>query len=145
MEKSVVVFGTETWAVAEMDMKKLGTWEGEILVRVHRTVIEQGMWRVRTEQELRELYKELDIVADVKRKRLEWTGHIVRMDQGRTVKKILESKPDGSRRRETPTMRWLEDVENNLREMKFKRRRQKTVDREEWAFVINEVKALRGP
>jgi hypothetical protein len=47
------------------------------------------MWRIRTDQELRELYKELDIVADVKLKRLEWTGHVVRMDEGRTVKKIL--------------------------------------------------------
>jgi len=63
------------------------------------------MWRIRTDQELRELYKELDIVVDVKMKRLEWTGHVVRMGQGRTVKKILESKPEGSRRRGRPRMR----------------------------------------
>ena len=56
-----------------------------------------------------------------KMKRLEWTGHVVRMDQGRTVKKILESKPEGRRRRERPRMRWLEDVEKDLREMKVKR------------------------
>ena len=42
-------------------------------------------------------------------------------------------------------MRWLEDVENNLRETKVKRWRKKTVDREERVSVINEVKALRGP
>jgi hypothetical protein len=29
-------------------------------------VVEQGIWRVRTDQELRELYKDLDIVADIK-------------------------------------------------------------------------------
>jgi hypothetical protein len=29
--------------------------------------------------------------------------------------------------------------------MKFKRRRQKAEDREEWASVIKEGKALRGP
>ena len=41
-------------------------------------------------------------------------------------------------------MRWLEDVEKDLREMmKFKRWQQKSVDREEWAFVIEEAKALR--
>jgi hypothetical protein len=34
-------------------------------------VVEQGMWRIRTNQELRELYKNLDIVAEIKRKRLE--------------------------------------------------------------------------
>jgi hypothetical protein len=43
------------------------------------------------------------------------------MDQGRTVKKILESKPEGSRRRGRPRMRCLEDVEKDLREIKVKR------------------------
>jgi len=38
-------------------------------------------------------------------KRLEWTGHVVRMDQGRTVKKILEGKPEGSRKWGRPRMR----------------------------------------
>jgi hypothetical protein len=67
------------------------------------------------------------------------------MDQGRTVKKIFESKPDGSRRRERPRLRWLEGVEKDLREMKVKRWRQKAFDREEWASVIKEANALRGP
>ena len=43
------------------------------------------------------------------------------MDQGRTVKKIFESKLEGSRRRGRPRMRWLEDVEKDLQEMKVKR------------------------
>jgi hypothetical protein len=51
------------------------------------------------------------------------------MDQGRTVKKILESKLEESRK-ERLRMRWLEDVEKDLREMKVKRWRQKAVDRE---------------
>jgi len=42
---------------------------------------------------LRELYKKLDR-ADIKGKRLECTGLIARIDQGRTVKKIFESKLD---------------------------------------------------
>jgi hypothetical protein len=34
-------------------------------------VVEQGIWRIRMNQELRELYKDLVIVADIKEKRLE--------------------------------------------------------------------------
>jgi hypothetical protein len=64
------------------------------------------------------------------------------MDQGRTVKKISEGKPDVSRR---PRLRLLEDVEKDLREVKVKRWRQKAVDRKEWASVIREAKALRRP
>ena len=50
------------------------------------------------------LYKDLDIAADIKKKRLEWTGYVVRNDHGRTVKKIFESKPEGSRTRERPRL-----------------------------------------
>ena len=73
--KPVVVFGSETWAVAEMDMERLGTGERTILRRVSGPVVEGGIERIGTNQELRELYKDRDI-ADVKEKRLELTGHV---------------------------------------------------------------------
>ena len=47
---------------------------------------------------MKELYKDLDIIADIKKEILDWIGHVVRMDHGETVKKIFESKPEGSRR-----------------------------------------------
>jgi len=40
----------------------------------------------------RRKYEDLDTEADVKKKRLELIGTVVRMDQGRTVKEILESE-----------------------------------------------------
>ena len=55
------------------------------------------------------------------------------MDHGRVVKKISESKPEGSRTMGRPRLRWPEDVGKDLLEMKVKRWRQKAVDREEWA------------
>ena len=81
-------------------------------------MVEQGIWRIRTNKELRELYKDLHIVANIKKKRLEWIGHVVRMDQGRTVKKIFESKLEVSRRRGRPRLRWREKVEKDVREVK---------------------------
>ena len=53
------------------------------------------MWKIN--QELRELYKYLDMTSDIKKNRLEWVGHVVRLDQVRRVKKIIESKPEGSK------------------------------------------------
>jgi hypothetical protein len=72
----------------------------KIFRRVYGPVVEQGIWRIRTDQELRELCNSLGIVADIKKKRFEWNGHVVRMDQGRTVKKVFEHKSEGSKRRE---------------------------------------------
>jgi hypothetical protein len=37
-------------------------------------VVEQGIWRKRTNQELR-VYRDPDIVADMKKKRLKWIGN----------------------------------------------------------------------
>ena len=73
------------------------------------------------------MYRDLDTVADITEKILEWMGHIVRMDHGRLVKKMFESKPEVRRRMGRPRMRWLEDVERDLRERKVERWRQKTV------------------
>ena len=78
------------------------------------------------------------MVADIKRNRSEWIGHVERMGQGRTVKKISENKPEGSKRMGRPRLRWLEDAEKGLQEVKVKRRQQK-------ASVIKEAKALRRP
>jgi hypothetical protein len=41
-------------------------------------------------------------------------------------------------------MRWLEDFENNLKKIKVKRLRQKTVDREKWVSAIDEARPLEG-
>jgi len=81
--------------------------------------------------------EDFDIVADITKKRLEWIGHLVRMDHGRVVTKISDSKPEGRRRLGRPRSRWLEDAAKDLCEMQVKRWRQNAVDREEWSSVIN--------
>jgi hypothetical protein len=41
--KPVVVYGSETWVMTQMDMKRLGTGE-RITLRIHGPVVEQGIW-----------------------------------------------------------------------------------------------------
>jgi hypothetical protein len=66
----------------------------------------------------------------------------IKINLGRTVK-VFESKQERSRRRGRPRLRWLEDVKKDLLEKNVKRWRQKAVDREEWASVM-EAKAPKG-
>jgi hypothetical protein len=70
MVKPAVVCGSEMWVVTEMDVKTLDTWEKIILRKIYTSVVEQGIWRVRTDQELRELCKCLEAVADIG---MDWT------------------------------------------------------------------------
>jgi hypothetical protein len=64
-------------------------WERKILRKVCGPVTEQGVRRIGRNEELRELYKAPDLVADIKSKQLELLGHVTRMDQRRVVKKSL--------------------------------------------------------
>jgi hypothetical protein len=41
--------------MTKMDMKRMGTWEREILRRKHGPHVQHGIWRKITKQELREL------------------------------------------------------------------------------------------
>jgi len=48
-------------------------------------------------------------------------GHVVRIDDGKLVKKIFEREPEGSRRKGRPSLRWLEDIEKGVWETEGKR------------------------
>jgi len=85
-------------------------------------------------------------VTVIKIRRLEWLGHVIRMNETRSVKKIFEGKLEGRRGRGRPRLRWINDVEDDLRKLGVKQWRTKAMDREEWASIIMEAKAkLKGP
>lgn len=65
--KSVVVYASDTWPMTEMDMKMQKTWDRKMLRRIYRPVAEKTISRIRPNQELQELNKDLDIVADIQR------------------------------------------------------------------------------
>ena len=91
-------------------------------------------------------YKTPDIVSIIKIRRLEWLGHVVRINETRSVKKIFEGKLEGQRGRSRPRLRWINDVEDDLRKLGVKRWRTKALEREEWTSIIKEAKAkLKGP
>jgi hypothetical protein len=82
----------------------------------------------------------------IKIRRLEWLGHVVRMNETRSVKRIFQGKLEGRRGRGRPGLRWINDVEDDLRELDVKRWRMKALEREEWASIIKGAKAkLKGP
>ena len=45
--------------------------------------------------EFHSLYRSTNIVRVIKSRRLRWTGHVARMEEGRSAFKILTGKPTG--------------------------------------------------
>jgi hypothetical protein len=68
---------------------------------------EDGSWRIRMNYELNKLIEDADIVRFIKSRRITWLGHVMRMDNKRTPKGILEWKPIGTRIRVRPRNRWI--------------------------------------
>jgi hypothetical protein len=124
----------------------LMTWERKILRKIYGPTKENGQWRIKTNAELITKYKFQDIITVINIRRLEWLGHFIRMDKTRSVKKIFEGKLEGRRGRGLPRLRWINDVDDDLRKLGMKRWRKKALDRVEWASIVKEGKAkLKGP
>jgi hypothetical protein len=81
------------------------TWERKILRKIYLYFprCENGHWRIKINSESETKYKSQDIVSVIKVRRLEWLGHIIRMNEN--VKRIFEEKLGGRRGRGRPILR----------------------------------------
>jgi hypothetical protein len=66
----------------------LMTWERKILRKIYGPTYENGYWRIKMNQEIYNKFKFPNIVNVIKVCRLEWLGHVVRMDGARMAKKL---------------------------------------------------------
>jgi hypothetical protein len=142
--KPIIIYASETWVLKEKEIRMLNVWGRKILRKIFGAKKEENEWRIRNNQELRNMYGQPEIIGDIKSKRLGWLGHVVRLEEDRMVKRIFEGHPGGRRKTGRPRKRWLDDVEEDLILMKVKRGRIRATERTVWAKIIREAKALHG-
>ena len=53
----------------------------------------------------------------IKSRRLEWTGHVARMEEGRSVLKIVTGTPTGKRPLGKPRLRLEDNIRMDLKEI----------------------------
>jgi hypothetical protein len=86
------------------------------------TQYNDGARRIKINEELENLIKKKNIVRFIKSQcRLRWAAHVIRMETARTVKKLTEWEPCSSRAVGRPRLRWLDQVEEDLKKMKLER------------------------
>jgi hypothetical protein len=87
----------------------------------------------------------LNIVGDIKIRRLGWTSHIIRMEQGRIPKKVLNGKFHNTRPVGRSRTRWEDAVQKDALQILGTRRwRRRAENREEWRQLLREAKAQKG-
>ena len=105
----------------------------------------RGRWRPRWNNELYTLNKDLNIVEYIKIRRLGWAGHIMRKEEERIPKKILNGTIYNTRPAGRPRTR-LEDVvqRDALKLLGMRRWRRKASNGDELRHALREARARKG-
>ena len=107
--RPVVTYGAETRTLTATEENALRRFERKVLRKIHEPVVDKGVWRIRY-NELCKLMAGEDIVRYIKAQRIQWLGHVVRMDETAMPQRVLKGKRYAMRRIGRPRIRWLEDV-----------------------------------
>jgi hypothetical protein len=113
----------------------LRIFERKIIRKIYGPVMENDSWRIRYNEGISKLLKGEDIVRFIKSHTIRWLGYVERMEDNAMPKRMLKGRP---------MMRWLEEVENDLKKMEVKGWKGKMRNRDQWRLVVKEAKAHPG-
>ena len=84
-------------------------------------------------------------MEDIKIRRLEWAGHIKRMEEERIPKKVLNGNLHTTRPVGKPRTRWVDMVQRDaLQLLGVRGWRRRAANRDEWRRLVREATARKG-
>ena len=118
---SVLLYGAECWVPLRRHRRRSNSFHNWC-IRIFLGVSNWQQWSQRiTMAELRRRWGDEDTTADkVHKRRLEWLGHLARMEDHRRPKFVLFGCFPPSRPRCGPKLRWRDVIRSDLKEMKVK-------------------------
>ena len=124
------------------DDNALNSFERKVLRCILGPINDRGTWRLRYNKEVYNHFKEPCISTIIKFKKLEWAGHVTRMENKRIPLKIMQTELGGRRTVGRPKNRWMDVVERDVRQlMGLRNWRRIAMDRREWRGLLREAKA----
>jgi hypothetical protein len=89
--RPIILYGSETWTITGKIASTLMTWKRKILRKIHGPKSKQGL------------------------------GHVIRMEDNHLSKMVFNAKPESRRGVGRPRLRWLDDVEADIKALDVKR------------------------
>jgi hypothetical protein len=131
--KLILCYVSVTWTLTQAAEQMLNTSERKILQRIYGLIQEGGCWRPTRNNELYSLCKEPNIVDDIKIRRLGWAGHIIRMEEERIPKRLLNGNSHTTRPVGRSRTSWADVVQRDaLQLLGIRGWRGKAANRDKW-------------
>ena len=111
--KSVLLYGSECWRIDKRDINKVNAFHNSCLRRICNIFRHNKISN-------NDLYQKTGCTSmeqEIKKRRLRWLGHVLRMSPERIPKVALRWTPAGKRKRGRPKTTWRKTVEHELKEM----------------------------
>jgi hypothetical protein len=118
-------------------------FERKVLRKIFGPTNENGIWGIKTNQELDKIIKHKNIINFIRAQRLGWLGHIERMQETRMIKAIYSWKPISRRPIGRPKIRWEDDVKKDIQKLKVPNWKTLVQDRRRWKELVERDKTLR--
>jgi hypothetical protein len=124
LDYSIALYGAETWTLGKVDQKYLESFEMWCWRRM-----EKISWtdRVRNEEVLHRVKEEGNIVHTIKRRKVNWIGHILRRNC--LLKHVIEGEIEVMEMRGRRGKQLLDDLQEKRRYWKLK---EEALDRTLW-------------
>ena len=72
--RPMVLYGSEGGCLTANDEKNLRIWERKVLRKIFGRICVAGYWRSGTNEEVKQLYGEMDIVTEIEKRKIEMAG-----------------------------------------------------------------------
>jgi hypothetical protein len=135
--KSSLLYGSETWRLAENNKGQVEATEMEALRRSSRISRKDRIRNVTIRQQTG---LEETIIKEIEQNQLTWYGHVQRMAEGRLPKIALKWMPQQKRARGRLKKNWMEGIkkamnERNLNEGQWE-------DRKQWNLGVGQCRKM---
>lgn len=93
----IATYGCEISIITRKMANRINAFEQKVLRRIYGLTSENGLWRSKYNHELYQLYKNLPMIDFIRLHGLYWVGHVIKMDEQRTPRRILMGEMEGRR------------------------------------------------
>jgi hypothetical protein len=102
------MYGSETWVMAKKIDNIINSYERKILRRILGPINDNGTWRIRYNKEIYTLYGDPELSTVIQLRRLQWAGHVQRMESQSVSRMVMAGQMLGKRQVGKPKKRWMD-------------------------------------